>query len=112
MLCKNLRLTRKEKILNEIALSRTGIKRPTLLQNIKKLKLGYFGHIKRHQSLEKHILEAKIEGRKGRGRPARRYEQDIEEWLGTTTTHAGRLAGDRSLFRRKVRETTSWKGIS
>ena len=81
---------------NKIVLSRIGIKGPTLLQNIKKIKLGYFGHIKRHESLEKHIMEAKIEGR--RGRPARQWEQDIQERLGTTTTQAGRLAEDRSLF--------------
>ena len=109
---KILRLSWTEKISNEIVLSRIGIKGPTLLQNIKKTKLGYCGHLKRHQSLDKHIMEAKIEGRRGRGRPARRWEQDIQEWLGTTTTQAGRLAEDRSLFRRKVREATSCKGIS
>ena len=105
-----MRFSCTEKISNEIVLSRIGIEGPTLLQNIKKIKLGYFGHIKRHQSLEEHIMEAKIEGR--RGRPTRRWEQDIQEWLGTTTTQAGRLAEDRSLFRRKVREATSCKGIS
>ena len=109
---KLLRISWTEKISNETVLSRLGIKAPTLLQKIKKLKLVYFGHIKRHESLEKHILEAKIEGRRGRGRPARRWEQDIEEWMGTTTTQAGRLAEDRSLFRRNVQEATSCKRIS
>ena len=104
---KLLRISWTEKISNETVLSRLGIKAPTLLQKIKKLKFVYFGHRKRHKSLEKHTLEAKLEGRRGRGRPARRWEQDIEEWMGTTTTQAGRLAEDRSLFRRKVREATS-----
>jgi len=93
-------------------LSRIGIESPKLLQTIKKLKLGYFGHIKRHDSLEKHIMEAKIEGKRGRGRPMRRWEQDIEDWLGTTTTQAGRVARDRVLFRWKVREATSCKGVT
>ena len=44
----------------------------TLLHEIRKLKVGYFGHIKRHESLEKHILETKVAGRRGRGRPMRR----------------------------------------
>ena len=44
---------------------------PTLLQNIKKLKLSYFRHIKCHDLLEKRILEAKVKGKRGRGRPAR-----------------------------------------
>ena len=54
----------------------------------------------------------KIEGRRGRGRPARRWEQDIEEWLGTTTTQAGRLAEDHSLFRRKGQEAMSCKKMA
>ena len=109
---KLLRISWTEKISNEIVLSRLESKPPTLLQKIKKLKLVYFGHIKRHKSLEKDILEAKIEGRRGRGRPTRRWEQDIEEWIGTTTAQAGGLAEDHSLFRRKVQEATSCKRIS
>ena len=82
------------------------------LQTVKKLKLQYFGHIKRHESLEKHILETKMEGKRGRGRPTRRWEQDIQDWLGTTTTEAGRIAEDRELFHRKVQEATSYSGTS
>ena len=69
---KILRLSWTEKVSNEIVSSRIGIKGPKLLQNIKKIKLGFFGHIKRHQSLEKYIKEAKIEDKRGRRRPARR----------------------------------------
>ena len=36
---------------------------------IKKQKLSYFGHIKRHKTLEKLFLEGTCEGRKGRGDP-------------------------------------------
>ena len=49
----------------------------SLLHEIRKLKVGYFGHIKRYESLEKHILEEKVAGKRGRGRPMRRWEQDI-----------------------------------
>ena len=108
---KILRISWIEKVSNEEVLSRIGITTPTLLQIVKKLKLKYFGHIKRHESLEKHILETKVEGRRGRGRPARRWEEDIRDWLGTTTTKAGRMAQDRAVFRRKVREATSYKRI-
>ena len=45
----------------------------TRLHEIRKLKVGYFGHTKRHESLEKHVLEAKAAGRKGWGRPMRRW---------------------------------------
>ena len=79
----------------------------TLLHKIRKLKVGYFGHIKRHESLEKHILEAKVAGR--RGRPMRRWEQDIQGWL-ETTIQAGRMAEDSVVFRKKIREATPYKG--
>ena len=63
-----------------------------LLQKAKTLKLKYFGQIKRHKTLERHILEARIDGKRGRGRPTRRWEQDINDWMDMTTTQAGRLA--------------------
>ena len=107
---KILRIQWTEKITNKEVLTKIGIGRPILFQNVKKLKLGYFGHIKRHETLEKHILEAKVEGKRGRGRPTRRWEQDIQEWLDMTITEAGRLATDRLKFRKKIREPTSWKG--
>ena len=72
-----------------------------LLQKAKTLKLKYFGLIKRHETLEKHILEARIDERRGIGRPTRRWEQDINDWMDLTTTQAGRLAEDRILFRQK-----------
>ena len=62
--------------------------------------------------LERHILEARIDGRRGRGRPTRRWEQDINDWMDMTTTQAGRLAEDRILFRQKVQEATSRQEIS
>ncbi|GFN87053.1 hypothetical protein PoB_001355900 [Plakobranchus ocellatus] len=78
--------------------------------SIKKLKLTYFGHIKHHETLEKHILEAKMKGKKGKGRPTRRWENDIEEWLETSTSQAGRLTSERETFRRRVQKATSRNG--
>ena len=49
-------------------------------------------------------MEARIDGRRGRGRPIRRWEQDINDWMDMTTTQAGRLAEDRILFRQKVKK--------
>ena len=47
-----------------------------------------------------------------RGRPTRRWEKDINDWMDMTTTQAGRLAEDRILFRQKVQEATSRQEIS
>ena len=52
--------------------------------SIKYQKVRYFGHVKRYDSLEKSILEGMVEGKRGRGRPRRKWEDDIEEWLGVS----------------------------
>ena len=36
------------------------------LNNIKARKLSYFGHLKTHDSLEKNILEARLEAKEGK----------------------------------------------
>ena len=101
-----------EKVTNKEVLSRLDMKTTMLLHKAKTLKLKYFGHIKRHEKLERHILEARIDGRRGRGRPIRRWEQDINDWMDMTTTQAGRLAEDCILFNQKVQEATSRQEIS
>ena len=83
------------------------VKPQNLINIIKQRKLKYFGHIKRHETLEKHILEAKVNGKRRRGRPPRQWEQDIKEWLDTDVTTAGHQALNRNLYRRMVREATS-----
>ena len=109
---KILRIYWMEKVTNKEVLSRLDMKTTMLLQKAKTLKLKYFGHIKRHEILERHILEARIDGRRGRGRSTRRWEQDINDWMDMTTTQAGKLAEDRILFRQKVQEATSRQEIS
>ena len=57
---KILRISWMEKVTNKEVLSRLDMKTTMLLQKAKALKLKYFGHIKRHETLERHILEARI----------------------------------------------------
>ena len=77
------------------------------MSNIKARKLSYFGHLKRHDSLERHIFEARLEGKRRKGRPTRRWTKDIKKWLHMSPTEAGREAQKREVFRRMVREATS-----
>ena len=46
-------------------------------------------------------MEGTCEGRRGRGRPRRRWTQDIGEWMGVSTVEAGRQALERGEFRRQ-----------
>ena len=58
----------KQKITNEQVLKKFSTKRQ-LLDTIKSRKMSFFGHVKRHDTMIKEILEGKVEGRRGRGRP-------------------------------------------
>ena len=78
-----------------------------LLNNIKARKLSYFGHLKRHDSLERHILETRLEGKRRKGQPTRKWTEDIKKWLQMSPTEDGREAQKREVFRRMVREATS-----
>ena len=69
---KILRISWTERKTNASVLEQLGLKAPQLLNLIKKQKLSYFGHIKRHNTLEKLFLEGTCEGRRGRGRPRKR----------------------------------------
>ena len=69
-----------------------------LLNNTKARKLLYFGHLKTHDSLEKHILEARLEDKRRKGRPTNRWTEDIKEWLQMSPTEAGREAQKREVF--------------
>ena len=106
---KILRISWAERKTNASVLKQLGVKAPQLLNLIKKQKLSYFGHIKRHNTLEKLFLEGTCEGRRGRGRPRRRWTQDIGEWMGVSTVEAGRQALERGEFRQAVWEATSIK---
>ena len=106
---KILRISWTERKTNANVLEQLGLKAPQLLNLMKKQKLSYFGHIKRHNTLEKLFLEGTCEGRRGRGRHRKRWTQDIGEWMGVSTVEAGRQALERGEFRQAVWEATSIK---
>ena len=64
--------------------------------------------MKRSEALGKIILEGKIDGKRERGRPRRRWEKDIQDIFDTSLTEAGRLATDRNCFRCAVKDVTSY----
>ena len=94
---KILRVPWTEKRTNVSILQQLGnIEENWLLNTVAKGKMAYFGHVKRHDSLERAFYEGIIEGKRWRGRPRRRWSQDITDRLNTTITEAGRRAQDRS----------------
>jgi hypothetical protein len=49
--------------------------------------------------MEKIILEGVVPGKRGRGRPRRRWVQDVIDELGMSAADAGHLAQDRDAYR-------------
>ena len=58
--------------------TRTGI--PPITSTIKQRKLSWYGHIKRSSLPVRTIYEGMIPGIRKRGRPTRRWRDDIKDW--------------------------------
>jgi len=104
---KILRVQWTEKQTNVSILQQLGnIPEDWLLNSIMRQKTNFFGHTKRHDSLERVFNEGIIEGRRGAGRPKRRWSQDITDRMNMNVTEAGRCAQDRDAYRRAVNDAT------
>jgi L-rhamnose isomerase len=80
------------KLKNVDILKDLNIRENWLTNNILSRKIKYFGHIKRHSSMERAIMEGMVAGRRGRGRPRRRWIQDVKETLNMSIDQVGHLA--------------------
>ena len=76
-----------------------------LLKFVKKQKLGYFGHIMRHDGMEKRVLAAQFPGKHSRGRPRYRWDRTVKEVFGSMEK-ATRMAQNRCFYHAAVREAT------
>ena len=56
-----------------------GLKNTKLVLSIKKKKLAYYGHVKKHHSLQKLVLEGKVDGKRGRGRRRKSWTGNVSE---------------------------------
>ena len=84
---------------NESVRKEIGVEEDWLNRYALKQRLGFFGHIVRHHTLEKTILEGKIAGKRTRGRQRKRWTDGVEETIGLTTYEAGVVAQDRVAWR-------------
>ena len=88
------RVSYKDRVTNEEVLSRLSIERGLLYQ-IRTHKLPYFGHIARHNSLQKTVLTGRIYSRRGRGIPRCQWHDNIKEWTDNQLYTNIKLAQDR-----------------
>ena len=85
-----------ESILEELDVARA------FVPFVKRLKLQYFGHVVRADNLCTHILHGRVHGARPRGRPRRRWMEDIRDWTGRTMADCTALARDRRCWRRVI----------
>ena len=74
-----------------------GRKQIALVGLVKEKKVKYFGHVKRHQSLN--VLEGSVEETRPRGRPRINWEENVKNWSGLKLQECTRMAEDRVKWR-------------
>ena len=70
----------------------------SLLNTIKKRKCPYFGHIIR-DGVQRLLMEGRINGRRGRGRPRAMWTDNIKEWTKISYNDCIGVAQDRERWR-------------
>src|ERR1700733_12662109 len=85
---KILRVSWTEKKTNEWVLETAGVER-SLLEDIKRRKMSYFGHLMRKHGdcLEKEIMQGTVPGTRTRGRPRKKWMDNMSEWRGADESH-------------------------
>ena len=73
-----MKISYEEHVSNEEVLRRTSSKR-SLKKTIMKRKLAYFGHVVRAEKLQRQLMDGRVEGERGRGRPRITWVTDITE---------------------------------
>ncbi|GFR93520.1 retrovirus-related Pol polyprotein LINE-1 [Elysia marginata] len=102
---KLLRISYKDHVTNEsvreLVVAYVGPQEP-LLATVKRRKLAWFGHVTRHDSLSKTILQGIVEGKRRRGRQKKAWCDNIKEWIGMAMYELVRSASDRDAWRQKT----------
>ena len=79
-----------DKVTNQHILQKINIKSTELVQIIRTRKAKFYGHVRRHDSLQRVILEGKVEGKRGRERKRTSWTDNIKTHLGLPIEELGR----------------------
>ena len=73
-----------------------------LLGRIRERKLKYFGHVTRHNSLEKDVMLGPMPGLRRQGGQRRQWLDDLYDWTDLSLTQLVRAAEERISYRSMV----------
>ena len=96
-----LKIPWKNKISNERVLL-TGKTKREIIRIVKVRKMSYFGHIVRQDSLQKVLLEGKVNGKRSRGRHRINWGVNINNWMGMSYVVYKITGRDRQMWRQLV----------
>ena len=99
---RNMRISCKEMKSNAEILKMIGLKNTVLVLSNKKKKLAYYGHVKRHHSLQKIVLEGKVDGKRDRGRRRKSWTGTLSEMTKMSMAQCSVKALGRSEWRTMV----------
>ena len=91
----------RKKVTNEIG------RHQNLLEIVKCRKLKWFGHTVRSDGLAKTCLQGTVQGGRNRGRPRKKWADNVSEWTGLSYAEATNAARCRDGWRGLVREAVS-----
>src|SRR6218665_2400728 len=97
------RISWMKKKTNESVRMEIGIEEETLQQTAVRRKLGFFGHVMRSDGLEKGMMLAHRDGRSRRGRPRRKWMDEIHEVTGMKLAELRDVTTERKQWRRLVK---------
>ncbi|GFR58961.1 retrovirus-related Pol polyprotein LINE-1 [Elysia marginata] len=63
----------------------------SLLRLLRKRQMEFFGHINRHDGLEKLMLHGKVEGRHARGRQRQTFMDSLSRYINTSNKNLSKL---------------------
>src|SRR6218665_3290129 len=101
---KMQRISWMEKKTNESERMEIGIEEDeTLQQTALRRKLGFFGHVMRSDGLDKRMMLVFGDGRRRRGRPRRKWMDEIHEITGMKLAEIREVTAERNHWRRMAK---------
>ena len=89
-----LKISWTDKMSNKEVLRRANANRQ-LMKTIQQRSLQFFGHLVRRNNIHRVLIEGKINGKRGRGRPITSWVNNIVKWTGLDYPSVVRTAQDR-----------------